>query len=260
MTKSTDKKILKLNKFMQQGDWVDFDENQTPVHTDTAQTLAFITTVAGVNFVSEFIREFAQQQGYSDERKAALEQRAHSAVERRFNNNAGVILRLVNHVDGLPIDATSQYGNSDLEGGFWKLTNAHEFNAFLEALKVEGRWRDVNKTAPDQNELTFLTPKRFPERKRYHALHEVIDEAILKCGGVNAKPIQAYGFILDKADPADGTGPKKPFIKFDGIKENFHYYDENNMHKTTTKKNFYYMIFNRLVAIKKNNELTKSTK
>jgi len=243
MTKSTDKKMPKLNELKRQGEWVSFDENQTPVHTDTAQTLALITTVAGVNFVSEFIREFAQQQGYSEERKAALEQRAYSAVERRFNNNAGVILRLVNHVDGLPIDATSQYGNSDLEGGFWKLTNAHEFNVFLEALEVEGRWQDTSGLQIGQ-QTTLLheqpTSKidNFSPQLRTNVLSEVIDIAIRAVDAKNRTAKAVTGHLIKLAEPLDGKAPVEPFtgkIYYIGTSINIEYENEQGEIVTINK-------------------------
>lgn len=54
------------------GGWGDFDETEQPVHSDPAGTLAFLNPSEGVNFVDEFVRQYAEQQGHLKERRKLL--------------------------------------------------------------------------------------------------------------------------------------------------------------------------------------------
>lgn len=188
------------------GGWVGFDEIEHPTQTDPVTALAFLNAAEGVNFVNEFVRQFAEQQGYSDERIRLLENKAHEAVERYMQGHVGVKLRLVSHIDGLAIDDPI---NREREA-FWMLTNGKEFNAFLEAADEPARWHDPSKPAPKPE---LVTPSKFPQKRTYDVLTAPIDSAIKQAGGVNAIPNEVIAILIKAAHPTDGTTPALPFTE-----------------------------------------------
>ena len=237
------------------GTWTDFDENETPMQPDTTPTLALLTDMPGVNFVTEFVKQYAEQQGYSEQRTQALEKRAHDAIERWFNGREGHKLRLVNRIDGHPIDPPSSGGAYDAQNAYWWLTNADEFNAFLEALGETGRWHDPSE-APPQAETKGYELK-LPSRQRVNVLSEVIDTAIkatvheLGFEQTNARAVT--GRLLQMAEPVDGKEPAPPFtgrIMHNSIPIEFEYINEDGETATINRTKLNKRVDNRLRDIK----------
>ena len=188
------------------GQWVDFDETESLSPIDPAATLAFLNAAEGVNFVNEFVRQYAEQQGYPDERTRLLEKKAHDAITRNQEYREGAKLRLVSHIDGLAIDDPTK---RDREA-FWMLTNGKEFNAFLEAANEPARWHDPSKPAPKPE---LETPSKNPILRYDHPLDTPIWNAIREAGGANAKPKKVIDILQKMAHPTDDYEPATPFIK-----------------------------------------------
>jgi hypothetical protein len=186
------------------GKWIDFDETEQPAQTGSAPTLAFLDAPAGVNFVKEFVRQYAEQQDYSEERTRLLDEKAHDAVTRYQEGRQGAKLRLVSHIDGLAIDDP----NKRHREAFWMLTSANEFNAFLEAIDEPARWHDPAMPVPKP---ILETPSKFPKKRTEDALDKPIDEAIREADGVNAVPKTVIAILTEMANPTDGSKPKGCF-------------------------------------------------
>jgi len=205
----------------QRGKWIDFDETEQAAATHSAPTLAFLEAPAGVSFVKEFVRQYAEQQGYSDERKRLLDDKAHDAVTRYQEGRQGAKLRLVSHIDGLAIDDP----NKRHREAFWMLTSANEFNAFLEAVDEPARWHDPSKPMPKP---VLETPSKPPELRYDDVLNDPIWAAIRKAGGVNSKPQKVLDILKNMAHPADGSLPLKPFKELRWVNGEPEWLYENN--------------------------------
>jgi hypothetical protein len=201
------------------GKWIDFDKAAQPVQTETAPTLAFLDAPAGVNFVKEFVRQYAEQQGYSDERAMLLQNKAHNAIQCYEDGREGVKLRLVSHIDGLAIDDPKKRHRE----AFWMLTNAKEFNSFLDAVDEPERWHDqlmfgpesadrLN-TEPEPETLDIEAPSTnrrsntLKRASRPHPLSKVIDLAIRNAGGLQSSTSFIWNEFCRLAEASEPTPP-----------------------------------------------------
>ena len=184
----------------------DVDGFTPPPPPDTDAALAAITDVKGVHFWREFVQQYAKQQGYDDERKRLLEAKAYDAIGRYEQGLEGAKLRLVSHIDGMAIDDPAKRHRE----AFLMLTNANEFNAFLEAIGEQERWHDPSQPKPKR---ILETPSKNPSMRYDNPLDNIIYEAIRQAGGVDAKPKKVMGILENMAQPADGSQPTAPFTE-----------------------------------------------
>jgi len=210
---------------------MDFDDFTPPPPPDADAALAAITDVKGVHFWREFVQQYAKQQGYDDERKRLLEAKAYDAIGRYEQGLEGAKLRLVSHIDGMAIDDPAKRHRE----AFLMLTNANEFNAFLEAIGEQGRWHDPSQPKPKP---ILETPSKFPKKRTVHALDKPIDDAIRQAGGVDAKPKAVIDALKKMAHPADGTEPTLPFteLRWRDDEPEWVYRDDSDEFKTIKRK------------------------
>lgn len=225
-------------KLRHSGAWIDYRETEQSAQTDPAATLAAITDVAGVNFWREFVKQYAAQQNYSDERTRLLEDKAHEAIKRYEDDREGAKLRLVSHIDGMPIDDPVKRQRE----AFWMLTNAEEFNAFLEAVDEPARWHDPSKPEPEAEPVTSRKVHKVSVRSRTDPLDKPIQLAIDNAGGLEVAPATIWTEFLKLAEsenPPDeltGVVDRPPN---DDVKEvTVRYFDSNRDEKTITRGQF----------------------
>lgn len=251
MSKKPDNENAPVN-LGRMGGWVDFDETEQSAQTDPAATLAFLNAAEGVNFWREFVKQYAAQQNYSDERTRLLEDKAHEAIKRYEQGLEGARLRLVSHIDGLPIDDPVKRQRE----AFWMLTNPDEFNAFLEAVGEPARWHDPSKPAPKPDPET-LSRENWPPWIRKNEFSEAIDDAIAATvqqnGWSNTTASSVLGQLVQMVE--DATTPPFPFngnrIDHSRTPIEFHYDKNDGASATIKSTDLRKRVQNRLNIIRK---------